>query len=156
MISAITVFISAISKPLLSWITARSEIKAAEHRQKIAAIERKAELLSDKESYNNTWELSALEKSSNALRWWFVILYSVPVAITLVLPDYGVKMWHSLEAVPSWVIGVILSMTGFSFGSAPAKHIGASLMALVVKDRESIDKRKWDTDKLPNGHPLNE
>lgn len=105
-----------------------TETRKAKQERKIAEINADKELAMSKAEQEHKWEMKALEKSSMIARWFFNIFYTVPVIYTCINPEEGRKIWEALEVVPEWVIGVIVTMTGFAYGSAPAKKAGAFLI----------------------------
>lgn len=54
-------------------------------------------------------------------------------AITVYDPTQGELLRASLVLVPSWVIGLKVTVFGYAFGSTPVKNVAVGLVGGVIK-----------------------
>lgn len=114
----------------------------AKHERKMAVEKRKTDLAKGEQSHNHTWELAALQDEDGGAwlaRWFFIVFYTLPVIYTCFDPNEGEAIWKALEEVPSWVIGVVVTMTGWAFAAKPLQNAGAGLVGTVIKVRSKKD-----------------
>lgn len=108
----------------------------AKHDRHMAVEQRKTDLAKGTQSHNHTWELEALREEGLDIviaRLYFIAFYSIPLAITVIKPSVGTAIWVSLNIVPAWVIGVIVTMTGWAFAAKPLQRVGAGLVGSKLK-----------------------
>ena len=111
------------------WLKNRSEVKQLEHEQKTTEVKQRTRLLESKSSNNHAWELAALSADRlSSLRLASFWLYTGLIIIALWSPEYASTVWKSLDAVPDWIIGVQMTMTGFIWASKPIANLGAGIV----------------------------
>lgn len=78
------------------------------------------------------WEKNVLIKSGMALRWCCVLHLFAGLDYTIYAEfagKDGTALWKALELMPDWYAGLLMTVFGFCFGSAPLKKAGSSLAA---------------------------
>lgn len=117
----LTGLFSFISAPFAKWVENRGKIKKAELDRDLAIINNQARLASDEASYNHEWEMASLKNQDTSLRWFSFMLFSLPIIITVIAPEYGAVIWVNLDLVPKWLVTVFVSMIGGIWGIAELK-----------------------------------
>ena len=121
--------LSDLIKGGFSFLNRRSE------RKQVAETLRN-QLIASKDSHNHSWELAALQDEGWELLLIRLAAYlevTVPVLITVLDPTLGTVVWQALTMVPSWVIGLKVTVFGWAFGSTPIKNAAAGLVGSVIQ-----------------------
>lgn len=125
----------ALIKPLSdigsAWLGNVKAKQQATHNREMAVEQRRTDLAKGEQSHNHSWELAALSDSDGGAkwaRWFFIIFYTLPVVYTCIDPVEGTKIWKSLEEVPTWIIGVVVTMTGWAFAAKSLQGVGAGMI----------------------------
>lgn len=112
------------------------ELLKGRSERKQSATTQRNELIKAKDSHNHTWEIAALEGEGYELPLIRMVAFlevTIGTAITVMDPDLGAAIWASLALVPTWVIGLKVTVFGWAFGSTPIKNVAAGLVGSVVK-----------------------
>ena len=110
------------------WLEGRQQLQKAKLEHRVAETQQKSKLISDTMSNNHSWELAALAADRlTILRQFSFWLFTAPIIYTVFSPEHAQRVWNALDAVPDWVIGVQLTMTGFIWASRPLSNLGAML-----------------------------
>ena len=113
--------------------TEKQKTARAKEQNKRAASEERTKLIQCKQSNNAAWEIAVLEEDNLGwLRFISFTLVIVPVVVTVFDPDYGKEIWGTLETVPTWVIGLLVTMYGFIWASKELNQAGARRAATKI------------------------
>ena len=113
------------------------ETRKAKHDMKMAGIQNRTRLLMSEQEANHEWEMKALETSSKSLKWYSLMLFSSPIIITVVNPEYGSEIWMNLGQVPDGFLQIFYAMTGAIWGIASLKDHGISFKTLFNKKKDA-------------------
>lgn len=117
------------------WLGNKGKKAEAIHETEMAVQQRKTDLAKGEQSHNHTWELAALtgeDSGAKWARWFFIVFYTIPVVYTCFDPVEGTKIWKALEEVPNWIIGVVVTMTGWAFAAKSLQSVGAGMVGSVI------------------------
>ena len=120
--------VTAISGVASSAIQARTEKTQAQHKLELAVLENKARLAAAEHSANSSWEMAQLEDKDKWLRWFSYSMFTAPVVITVVSPEWGRAIFENLEYAPSWVVEVWIAMNGAVWGLSSLKNVVPSVV----------------------------
>ena len=118
-----------ISKPITTWIQGRNEINVAKHQRDLAVINNQARLATEKQEYNAAWEMASLQDKDKGLRWFSFILFTFPIVIMVVAPNYGLEVFARLESVPEWMMQIWFYMISGVWGIAILKDAVPQIVA---------------------------
>jgi hypothetical protein len=122
---------SFITKPLTQWLKNRGEIAKAKHKRNLAVINNQARLASDEQSFNHEWEMASLQDKDKALRYISFLLFSLPIIITVLLPEYGKTIFANLENVPDWWVKTFIAINGGIWGIVELKNAAPQLINAI-------------------------
>lgn len=107
----------------------RAEKSAAKHKLDLAVIENKARLAQSKHDANSDWEMAQLQDKDKFLRWFSYTMFTAPIVITVIAPEYGRRIFENLEYVPEWMVQVFIAMNGAVWGLSSLKNVAPSVVA---------------------------
>ena len=125
--------ISPIASLAGSVIEKRAEKAQAKHKLELAVIENKARLAISKSEHNQAWEMAQLEDKDKVLRWFSYTMFTAPIVITVVSPEWGKQIFQNLEYAPSWVVEVWIAMNGAVWGLSSLKNVVPSFVGSIKK-----------------------
>lgn len=106
----------------------RAEKAQAKHELSLAVIQNKARLATEREAHNSEWELANLEDKDKILRWGSYTMFTAPIIITVISPEWGKQIFINLEYAPSWVVEVWIAMNGAVWGLSSLKNVVPSVV----------------------------
>ena len=109
----------------------RAEKAAAKHKLDLAVIENKARLAQSKHDANSDWEMAQLQDKDKFLRWFSYTLFTAPIVITVLAPEYGRRIFENLEYVPEWMVQVFIAMNGAVWGLSSLKNVAPSVVGAI-------------------------
>jgi len=118
-----------------SWLKHRREKSKAKADLKMAVLNNKTRLASEKETNNSAWEMKALETSGHTLKFLSFTLFALPIIFTVVGPffeDGNVavrQMWENFRLVPDAWMTIYYYITGGIWGIASLKDVVPSVAA---------------------------
>ena len=92
-------FLNFITKPLTQWLKNRGQVKRAEHKRDLAVINNQARLAQSETDYNHEWEMANLRDKDKGLRYFSYCMFTAPILITVISPEYGKQIFKNLEFV---------------------------------------------------------
>jgi hypothetical protein len=128
--------LATLVKPVTAAVQSYQEAKVAKKKIRAAVQQRREELAGDVSQRNHTWELAALEGDSwevQVIRSSGYLMLAVPIVYTCIDPNAGEEIWQALTIVPGWVIGLLVTIYGWAYGSAPVKNAAAGLVGGALK-----------------------
>jgi hypothetical protein len=115
-----------IGKPIQKYQEERAEKLA----QKRVVVEAKAQRQAQEQVNVRAWEENVLTKSGVYLRWVCALHLFAGMDYTIYACMVGKDahaLWDALATMPDWYAGLLATMFGFAFGSAPLKSVGGKL-----------------------------
>lgn len=116
-----------------SVIEKRAEKSAAKHKLDVAVLNNKARLAQAKESHNSEWEMAQLQDKDKYLRWFSYTMFTAPIVITVLAPEYGRRIFENLEYVPEWMVQVFIAMNGAVWGISSMKNVVPGMIGAMRK-----------------------
>jgi len=116
-----------------SFVNKQAEKAQAKHKLEMAIIENKARLAAAKDQANADWEMAQLEDKDKILRWFSYTMFTAPIVITVVSPEWGKQIFQNLEYAPSWVVEVWIAMNGAVWGLSSLKNVVPSVVGQFKK-----------------------
>jgi len=116
-----------------SFVNKQAEKAQAKHKLEMAIIENKARLAAAKDQSNADWEMAQLEDKDKILRWFSYTMFTAPIVITVVSPEWGKQIFQNLEYAPSWVVEVWIAMNGAVWGLSSLKNVVPSVVGQLKK-----------------------
>jgi len=116
-----------------SFVNKQAEKAQAKHKLEMAIIENKARLAAAKDQANADWEMAQLEDKDKILRWFSYTMFTAPIVITVVSPEWGKQIFQNLEYAPSWVVEVWIAMNGAVWGLSSLKNVVPSVVGQLKK-----------------------
>lgn len=113
----------------------RAAVKQAEADLKVKVIESKARLAEGEQSHNNAKELKQLEKASPWVRWVIVGHVLALFDVGILDPQRAATLYENLEKMPSWVVGLFVSVFAFYFAVDRLSEKGADLVSAWRKGK---------------------
>lgn len=107
------------------------ETKKEEHNTRIAAMQKRQQLLQEAQFHNHEWEIKSLENTGKFLKWFSFFIFSAPIFITVLSPEHGGRIWKNLELVPTDFMHIYFGITGAIWGIAHLKDAGLTLGAVI-------------------------
>ena len=133
MIGMLTSALGIIAKPVTTFIKKRGEIKIAEHTRDLAVINNQARLASDAQTNNANWEMAALQDKDRFLRRFSFFLFTSPMFLAVLAPEYWTTVVANLDAIPGWMLQIQLYMIAGIWGMAELKNsVPAMLSSLTA------------------------
>lgn len=121
-----------------SWLEHRREKSKAKANLKLAVLENKTRLASEKNTNDTAWEMAALESSGHALKIMSFSLFALPIIFTVIGSffqggDEAVKkMWENFNLVPAPWMEVYYYITGGIWGISTLKDAVPSVVSGVA------------------------
>jgi hypothetical protein len=115
--------VGAVTGVVSSAIKAKSEKALAKHQLHLAVMQNKARLATAETEANSEWEMAQLEDKDRFLRWFSYTMFTAPIVITVLAPEYGRRIFENLEYVPEWMVQVFVAMNGAVWGLSSLKNV---------------------------------
>lgn len=112
-------FLSFLVSPVKELITFYREKKQAEHQRDLAVINHQA----DKAQNDHNWEMQNLIDNDKALRRVSYLMFSSPILLAMLAPDYASAAFDNLNAVPAWMVETWVGINGAVWGLASLKKV---------------------------------
>ena len=126
-------FIAPIANLAGTFIKNRAEKSMAKHKLELNVLENKARLALAEHEANSEWEMAQLQDKDKILRWFSYTMFTAPIVITVVNPDWGRRIFENLEYAPSWVVEVWIAMNGAVWGLSSLKNVVPSVVGSIRK-----------------------
>ena len=82
---------------------------------------------------NSEWEMAQLQDKDKILRWFSYTMFTAPIVITVISPEWGKQIFQNLEYAPSWVVEVWIAMNGAVWGLSSLKNVVPSVVGSIRK-----------------------
>ena len=76
-----------------TFIKNRAEKSAAKHKLELNVLENKARLALAEHEANSDWEMAQLEDKDKILRWFSYTMFTAPIIITIIMPEWGKQIF---------------------------------------------------------------
>lgn len=86
---------------LTNWLTGKQKVAEANAEAKAKTADKRAEFRVQRE-----------KGASKALRFFSYLMFSAGIIVTVAAPEYGERIWVSLDKVPDWYLNTFLAMNG--------------------------------------------
>ena len=116
-----------------TFIKNRAEKSMAKHKLELNVLENKARLALAEHEANSEWEMAQLQDKDKILRWFSYTMFTTPVIITVISPEWGKQIFQNLEYAPSWVVEVWIAMNGAVWGLSSLKNVVPSVVGSIRK-----------------------
>lgn len=136
--------LSFITEPLTQWLKNRGQVKRAEHKRDLAVINNQARLAQSETDYNHEWEMANLRDKDKGLRYFSYCMFTAPILITVISPEYGKQIFKNLETVPTWLVQTWVALNGGVWGISTLKNV-------VPEFAGQLAKIKTDKQRQNNG-----
>ena len=125
--------ISPVANLAGTFLKNRAEKTAAKHKLELNVLENKARLALAKHEANSEWEMAQLQDKDKILRWFSYTMFTAPIVITVISPEWGKQIFQNLEYAPSWVVEVWIAMNGAVWGLSSLKNVVPSVVGSIRK-----------------------
>lgn len=129
----IQALISPVAKLAGSWLKNRAAKSKAKADLELAVIQNKTRLALSENEANHEWEMSQLQDKDKWMRWFSYSMFTAPILVMVVAPDYGKRIFENLEYVPSWLIEIWIALNGAVWGLSSLKGVVPSVLGSVRK-----------------------
>ena len=126
-------FITPIANLAGTFFKNRAEKAAAKHKLELNVLENKARLALAEHEANSEWEMAQLQDKDKILRWFSYTMFTAPIIITVISPEWGKQIFQNLEYAPSWVVEVWIAMNGAVWGLSSLKNVVPSVVGSIRK-----------------------
>ncbi len=116
-----------------TFIKNRAEKSMAKHKLELNVLENKARLALAEHEANSEWEMAQLQDKDKILRWFSYTMFTAPIIITIIMPEWGKQIFQNLEYAPSWVVEVWIAMNGAVWGLSSLKNVVPSVVGSIRK-----------------------
>lgn len=109
------------------WMERKKAVTDAKHELNLATLQNKADLMKDKQRYNETWEIAALKETPKFLRVASFTMFAGPILMNMFFPYFGLDstlMWVGLKACPEWWVTCFTVMNGTVWGCMELREMG--------------------------------
>lgn len=131
--------VSTIFKPINTWQERKSDVKKAKHAMEMAEIEFKTQLILNKESHNQNWEIESLKVSKDKkwMQWISFIVLGLPFVIAWFNPELVQQYFEvSLAVIPEYYQKMFISIIGVIWGVAQLKNVSDGIAGSIAKNRK--------------------
>jgi hypothetical protein len=115
------------------WMSNRAEKAKAKHKLELNVLENKARLALAENEANAEWEMAQLQDKDKVLRWFSYTMFTAPIVITVVNPEWGRRIFENLDYAPSWVVEVWIAMNGAVWGLSSLKNVVPQVVGSIRK-----------------------
>lgn len=120
---------SSITGSITKFFEYRQVKTEAKRAVEVAGLNNRARLLEGEQSHNSEMEMKQLEVAAPWMRRIIVAHILVLMDIAVVSPIYAQKIFTALDKVPTWIIGLFVTVFGFYFAIRKMSEIGTALVA---------------------------
>jgi hypothetical protein len=92
-----------------NWLTGKQKVAEANAEAKAKTADKRAEFRVQRE-----------KGASKSLRFFSYAMFSAGIIVTVAAPEYGERIWISLDKVPDWYLNTFLAMNGAVWAIAEA------------------------------------
>jgi len=132
--------VAPIAGTVTQWQNHRAEIKQQEHELKMSVLKNKARLAESQQTHNSNKEMRQLEVASPWMRRIVASHVLVLIDVAVINPTYANKIFASLNNVPTWVIGLYVTVFGFYLAKEQLSDYGAGLVQTWRKPKEKTSE----------------
>lgn len=129
----IQALISPVANLAGSWLKNRAAKSKAKADLELAIIQNKTRLALSENEANHEWEMAQLQDKDKWLRWFSYSMFTAPILVMVVAPEYGKRIFENLEYVPSWLIEIWIALNGAVWGLSSLKGVVPSVIGSVRK-----------------------
>ncbi len=112
-----------------SYFKRKTEKTTARHQRDLAIIENQARLAASEKEFNHKWEMANLQDKDDFLRNVSFFLFTSPIIIVVIWPDYGFHMFQRLDTIPEWLLQIWFYMIAGVWGVAALKNNVSEIIA---------------------------
>lgn len=147
------VIVDPIMKPINTWQERKNQKAEAEHALEMASLEFKTQLVMNRESHNQTWEIEALKrKPKTVMQWISFLVLGAPFIIAWFNPAL-VKSYFvvSLAVIPLWYQQMFIAIIGVIWGIAQLKNAAEGISNTIKSYKSKPDLSKMqdiDAEKI--------
>lgn len=133
------VIVDPIMKPINTWQERKNQKVAAEHALEMASLEFKTQLVMNRESHNQTWEIEALKrKPKTVMQWISFLVLGAPFIIAWFNPVLVAAYFStSLAVIPLWYQQMFIAIIGVIWGIAQLKN-AADGISNTIRNFKSV------------------
>lgn len=106
----------------------KQEMKKAKHDLDVAIIQNKQRLAENTLSHNTNKEMEMLRVARPWMRWVITAHIMVLIDVCVVMPEHAKTVFATLENMPSWVVGLFVTVFGFYFAVNQLTEHGGTLV----------------------------
>lgn len=135
----------AISEPIVAYNERRKEKQKAEHEMQMAEYAFKTQLIMNRESHNQAWEIEALKgpRKRGPMQWVSFIVLGAPFVVAWFNPALvALYFTQSLAVIPLWYQQMFVAIIGVIWGIANLKNAAEGI------NRAMMQRRNVDVSKL--------
>lgn len=136
---------NAISAPITAYQVRQKEITEAKHKMELADFSFKTQLIMNRESHNQAWEIEALKNSTkkrSPMQWVTFLVLGAPFVIAWFNPALVAAYFTvSLKVIPLWYQQAFLSIIGVIWGIANLKNAANGINKALLM-RRNVDVTK--------------
>lgn len=111
------------------WLQNKAAVKQAEHEVKVSILANKARLAIDAQTHNSLKEMKQLEVASPWVRWVITAHILAVLDVGVFFPEKAAEVYQNLELMPTWLVGLFITVFGFYFAVSKLSENGASMVA---------------------------
>ncbi len=116
-----------------SYFKRKSEKTTAKHKRDLAVINNQARLAMSEKEFNHQWEMANLQDKDDFLRNISFFLFTSPIIIVVIWPEYGTQMFERLNTVPEWLLQIWFYMIAGVWGIAALKNNVSEIISNMRK-----------------------
>jgi hypothetical protein len=133
--------VEAVASPFAEWQKRKTEVSQAEHELEMADIAFRSQLIMNRESHNQAWELEALKAppKRGPMQWISFLVLGMPFIIAWFDPILVQQYFLvSLAVIPIWYQKTFLSIIGVIWGIAKLKDAADGINKMMLQ-RKMVD-----------------
>lgn len=139
--------VEAIATPFTEWQKRKTEIKQAQHELEMADLAFRSQLVMNRESHNQVWEIEALKRppQKSPMQWISFIVLGCPFIIAWFNPQLVNDYFNvSLVVIPLWYQQTFISIIGVIWGIANLKNAAEGINKMLLQRKEVDITRLMD------------
>lgn len=139
--------VSPIMKPINTWQERKNQKVAAEHALEMASLEFKTQLVMNRESHNQSWEIESLkQKPKTFMQWISFLVLGAPFIVAWFNPAL-VKTYFvvSLAVIPLWYQQMFIAIIGVIWGIAQLKNAAEGISNTIKSYKSQPDLSKMQS-----------
>jgi hypothetical protein len=117
--------------PIAGYFKQKLQNKRAETQQKhnvnMAVLQNRQRLAASEQTHNSDMEMKQLEVARPWMRWVVAGHVMVLLDVAVIKPEYADRVFKALDGVPTWLIGLYITIFGFYFAKNKLSDAGAAM-----------------------------